>query len=225
MNQLLSLLTLFSLLFLVSHLTAYFWRSIFRGKKYSLIVFPGVVIHELSHLLACILTLAKVKEVKLFSFKGGYVRHQKPKIPIIGVPLISFFPVIGGALALIFIYKVIGFNLPQFSLSISFIRSFQSVFVVNWQNYIFWIAIYLSISIIMSITPSKKDMRNSLFALLILFVLITILIEMGVVQSLNFLNPIINVIAFSLTVGIFTMLFSGLIYLIKSGFVKVMSKL
>lgn len=43
--------------------------------------FPGVVLHELSHYVACILTGVKVFRVKFFSLRGpAYVVHARPNV-------------------------------------------------------------------------------------------------------------------------------------------------
>lgn len=46
----------------------------------SLATFPGVVVHELSHMLFCILTGTRVQSVCLFRFgnPAGYVVHSRP---------------------------------------------------------------------------------------------------------------------------------------------------
>ena len=212
MTQLTYLLITFTLLLSVSYFTAYFWRRIFKGRKYSLIVFPGIVIHELSHLIGCIITLAKVKKVKLFSMSGGYVRHKKPKIPIIGKPIISLFPIVGGTLSLIFIYRLIGLRLPTFQLSQDFFYQFKILFTDNWNNYIFWIAIYLSISIIISIIPSKKDFKNSFFGLLVIFAILTLAFEFFALKTPPFLLQAQSSIVFSLSVGVIVLIFSGLAF-------------
>ena len=215
MTPLVDLLIIFALLLSVSYFTAYFWRRIFRGRKYSVIVFPGVVIHELSHLIGCIITFAKVKKVKLFSMTGGYVRHKKSKIPIVGEPIISFFPVVGGTLSLFLIYRLVGLNLPAFEFNQYFFHELKDLFVNNWNNYIFWIAIYLSISIIISIIPSKKDFKNSFFGLLVIFTILTLILEFFSLEVSSFLSHAQNAMVFSLSAGFIVLVFSGLLFGIK----------
>ena len=45
-----------------------------------LLFFPGVILHEFSHYLACALTGVKVFDVKFFGTKEAYVKHEKPGI-------------------------------------------------------------------------------------------------------------------------------------------------
>jgi len=61
----------------------------------SLITAPGVMVHELSHYLFCLLAGVKVHKVKLFQFGklAGYVVHDEPQ-KFIQAALISFGPLI-----------------------------------------------------------------------------------------------------------------------------------
>lgn len=221
MTTIYQLLISLLVLLLISHGSAYFWRRLFSGKKYSLIVFPGVILHELSHLFACIITLAKVKKVKLFSMKGGYVLHKKPKLPLIGSPIISFFPVLGGVFFLLFIYRVSGINLPDPEVSVDFFIQVRDLFLNNWQNYIFWAVVYLSVSIIITMTPSKKDFKNSIFNLVVIFLLLIFLIELGILGALPGSTWLIGSIWFSGVVGFFALIFGASLYLIKLLLLKV----
>ena len=61
------------ILFLVSFVLNNLWRKIFLGKKYRIFLAPGVIVHELSHAVACRLTGAKIKEINFFLWDGGLV--------------------------------------------------------------------------------------------------------------------------------------------------------
>lgn len=160
----------------ISYLSSYLWRKSLPIKLYTFLVFPGVIIHEVSHIIACIFTGAKIKKVKLFSKKGGYVKHKKPKLPLIGVPLISLFPLVGGILFLQLTFYLFDFNLVTFSLNLSFFGSLEDIFIANWKSWSFWLVIYLSVSIIINVIPSKKDFRNSLSSLFVIFFITSLLI-------------------------------------------------
>lgn len=58
---------------------------------YRIILFPGILLHEMSHLLACWITNTPVVELNFWSETGGHVVHHKPKNPLIQ-PLISLAP-------------------------------------------------------------------------------------------------------------------------------------
>ena len=215
LEQLLDLITALTLLILASYGTSYFWKRILTGKRYAIIAFPGVIIHELSHLFACLITLAKVEEVKLFSLSGGFVKHKKSKLPIIGEPIISLFPVIGGTISLFIIFFLFGINLPDLRFNLNFILESRDLFLSEWRNLSFWILIYLSTSIIISIIPSKKDLKNSLSGLLIILIIIFLAVELQLINKLPMIDFVTNMIAFSFLIGFFTLVFGSLIHLIE----------
>ena len=53
---------------------------------------PGVIVHECSHILGCLITGATIKKVVFFSEKGGSVTHTSSKIPYLGDVVISTAP-------------------------------------------------------------------------------------------------------------------------------------
>jgi len=68
---------------------------------------PGLVIHELSHLVVALLFLLKIEKVVLFQCKpgeptGGYVAYRVPRNPFqeIGVFFVSVAPIVLGALVI-----------------------------------------------------------------------------------------------------------------------------
>ena len=106
---------------------------------------PGVIIHELSHHLFCIIFKAKVIDVCYYNFKdsSGYVLHHRPK-HIYQDVLISTAPFLinsflGGLLA----YPTIINKL-----------SITGLVSINWQDFL---RIIISISIGMNAIPSKGD--------------------------------------------------------------------
>ncbi len=46
--------------------------------NHALLFFPGIVIHELGHFLACVLTGTRVRSVQWVSSEGGFVVHDRP---------------------------------------------------------------------------------------------------------------------------------------------------
>jgi hypothetical protein len=51
---------------------------IFYLMKYNIVFFPGMIFHELSHLLACLIFGVKVRKVKFFGLREAYVIHERP---------------------------------------------------------------------------------------------------------------------------------------------------
>lgn len=119
----------------------------FHLKIYQIVLFPGVVIHELSHLLFCLLTGAQVHDVEFFSPTGGHVTHGRPKIPVIGVFLISLAPFLVGMTLVYFISSQLIVFDPS-NLTIKLIISKIIIF-------------YLLVAIIISMFPSGKDFKNA----------------------------------------------------------------
>ena len=116
-------------------------KSILRSIFYM----PGVVTHELSHHIFCIIVNAKVIKVCYYNFKdsSGYVRHERPKhlyqdvlIAVAPFFLNTFF---GGLVA----YPTIINKLPTLGL-----------LSLSWRDIL---RIIISISIGMQAIPSKGD--------------------------------------------------------------------
>ena len=105
---------------------------------------PGVISHEFSHHIFCIIFNAKVLEVCYYNFKNssGYVLHERPK-HLYQTILISTSP--------FFFNSILGALIsypPINRLSLSGLGS------LNWQDLLMLI---ISISIGMNAIPSKSD--------------------------------------------------------------------
>lgn len=72
---------------------------------YSLLTAPGVVIHELGHVVFCVLAGVKIHEIKLFRFgnPAGYVIHDEPR-QFVRAVLVSFGPLIVNTLVSLFCF-------------------------------------------------------------------------------------------------------------------------
>ena len=116
-------------------------KSILR----SLFYMPGVVTHELSHHIFCIIVNAKVIKVCYYNFKdsSGYVRHERPNhlYQDVLIAIAPFFlnTFLGGLVA----YPTIINKLPSFGL-----------LSLNWRDVL---TIIISISIGTQAIPSKDD--------------------------------------------------------------------
>ncbi|MEK7096672.1 MAG: M50 family metallopeptidase [Patescibacteria group bacterium] len=151
--------------FLLSH-------SIF-GYRYRLFVAPGIIIHEVAHAVACLVTGAKIKALDMFNKNGGSVEHFKPKLPIIGPILISTAPIIFGVIIIYFLSKLIGLkpvDLTGMNYSYSdglelikrIILSFNAHGIRNG------IVLYLLFSVAVTMNPSIQDLKNIFLSLLII---------------------------------------------------------
>ena len=82
-------------LIVVGYVVEWLCTKLFDGKGFHYLLAPGVIVHELSHVLGCFLVGAEVQKVNLFSEEGGSVEHGKPKLPIVGQVIISLAPIAG----------------------------------------------------------------------------------------------------------------------------------
>ena len=116
-------------------------KSILRSIFYM----PGVVAHELSHHIFCIIFNVKVKKVCYYNFKdsSGYVRHERPKhlYQDVLIAVAPFFlnTFLGGLI----VYPTIINKLPT-----------SGLLSLNWRDIL---SIIISISIGMQAIPSKGD--------------------------------------------------------------------
>ncbi len=194
----------------------------FLGLGYRLFVSPGVILHELSHALLCFLTGAKIKSISLFDKDGGSVEHESSKIPVIGPVLISIAPFAAGVVAIYFLSSWIGMkeydlNVIAFKYQdlISYFKNLVSA--INLSDYKNWIIIYLALSVAVTMTPSKQDMKNILIPALLLIFLAAIIFyfKFSFLEMVNFptdrilvlLSPILLllILAFVFSIIIFAL--------------------
>ncbi len=150
-NQLFSLLVLLISVFTFRELIL---RKISHYQiVYYLTVFPGVILHEISHLFGCLITLTKVKQIKLFSLKGGFVIHEKPRIPYLGDLIISIAPLI------------IGLAVSYYLLGLIY---FDNGILFKISSIIY---IYFLLSVVLTMIPSTSDVNNSLPAYLAILIM------------------------------------------------------
>jgi len=178
------------LVIFLSNLITRLMTSATSGMLFRLVIFPGVLVHELSHYLMCKLTGARVVEMKLFEKQqaggqtvyGGHVTHESSKLPLIGDPLISFAPVFGCLGVMAVLTWAAGdplafHNHPASTQELKFAplsnltATVQGVVYVvahlpgqiidNAGDWKFWGYLYLTISLAVALAPSKQDFANS----------------------------------------------------------------
>ncbi len=165
----------FMLLFLIiilSFLLEKIWIKILQ-KSYPYLLIPGVAIHELSHLLACYLTRAKVYRTKIISRRGGYIEHGKSKIPIIGSIIISFAPIVGGIISVFIVIFLLDFP-------VIIDKYFLNLLLILVQSWQFWLGFYLITAILITLIPSWQDLKNSFIALFFVLALFLLLEKTGI---------------------------------------------
>jgi Putative zincin peptidase len=168
---------------LLSLMLDYLWAQVLpvRGLYY-LLRFPGVVIHEFSHILGCLLTGAEIRKVVLFSEGGGSVTYTRPKIPVLGDVVISTAPFFCIPLVLTFctwifaqylgcIFPAFPFPLDSVNLLGGLVPGILGMFEANLVfrfNPWFLLYIYLTLSLMLSVAPSLQDLKNAAVGIVLL---------------------------------------------------------
>jgi hypothetical protein len=175
------------------------WRYL-NYKIIHLLYYIGALVHETSHAILCVLTMAKIKEFVIFSSQP-HVTHQKSKIPIIGEVLISFAPIAGGLLFLFLInHYILGnyFVIPNFdnwkNLLTGGEKILSQINIFEWKS---WIMILLFFNVGAMIGPSTQDLKN-VWPMLIFFFFIKspFLIQFGLMAiCLILINIVLQIIS------------------------------
>ncbi len=159
------------------------WAAVIpvRGIYY-LVRAPGIVLHECSHILGCLVTGAKIQKVVFFSEEGGLVTYTRPLLPWLGDVIISSaplfcIPLILSGLTWCFA-TYLGCTFPAFPdtiQSMDAIRQMGTVIVdlfannlVYHQNWWFLLYLYLTISLVLSVAPSPQDIRNAAIGIVLI---------------------------------------------------------
>jgi len=190
---------------------------------FSLLFFPGVLLHELSHLLAALLLRVPVKKFSLIPHttptgrvRLGYV--QTNQVDVIRDALIGTAPLIsGGAVIALISHFILG--LPGF---------FTGDFHTWWQALQqlpslpdFWIWFYLLFTISSTMLPSESD-RHAWLPIILVFVLLLILViaaGAGPWMKIHVL-PVLSTILPAVSAVIAISLLAHLVLLVPAGLLR-----
>ena len=151
--------------------------SVLGRIVFYLLVFPGVVLHEGSHFLACLLTRTKVSRFAPFSpgrsndgrFVLGYVRHERRAFPVGAI--IGLAPILLNPLGLLFVTALLTpLTLQEVahpSIEVMGKEIFARGFLTD-TPLLATIWVYLSLSFALGSVPSREDL-SSLPMLLLVF--------------------------------------------------------
>jgi hypothetical protein len=207
---------------------------------------PGVVIHEYSHALACLLTRTKIFEIKLFESEGGHVTHEK-RNPLT-MTVIAMAPLFGGIifiLLLSMLFNEIGVVFSGKFVSLepnNFLQAFfglivsagytfyENIAMLNHVTIFFFIFLYFVGSMVAVLAPSKTDLENAAVGLIILFIVAVLTVWLkplsyipGVTEYFNSATPALDIIIETLSKGIsvgFLAVFVFMIPLLVIYFIK-----
>ena len=193
-----------------------FWsRALSMRGLYYLISAPGVVVHECTHIAGCLITGAKIKKVVFFSEQGGSVTYQSPKVPLLGNVIIGTAPLFGIPLVLAGLTWLFGtyFGCTLFS-SVPSLTSLDgagallsSALLILYENLVvefngwFLLYLYLTISLVLSLSPSMQDIKNALAGLVILTLLGLLVIASGIPLLIDVLGSVMTLFATGLALG------------------------
>jgi hypothetical protein len=151
--------------------------SAMERMAFYLLVFPGVVLHESAHYLACLLTGTRVTRFAPFSpqrsgdrrLKLGYVRHERRAFPVGAI--IGLAPILLNPLGLLFVTALLTpltfQEVAKPSVGVIVEGIFASGFLTH-TPLLATIWAYLSLSFALGSVPSREDL-SSLPVLLLIF--------------------------------------------------------
>jgi hypothetical protein len=211
----------------ISVMLDYLWSQVMPLRfLYLGVRAPGVVVHECSHILGCILTGAKITKVVLLSKEGGSVTYTRPKIPVLGNVIISSAPLFCIPLVLTGLTMVfssyLGCVFPLFPVSIDSADTLHalalaiiSVFDYNLVSAFhpwFLVYLYLTLSLVLSMAPSSQDIRNAAVGLVLIAALGLVVFLSAIPLAVSILLEITTIAGMGFTLG----LVFGLIALVLS---------
>lgn len=187
--------TLF-LVLLLSRFCSRWLLELLGERLYVLVLWPGVVIHELSHLAAALLTFTKVTGISLLPKLNaggrelGSVTHESVKDPF-RLILISAFPLVGSAVVIWFLTIILLPQAPTAAPSIPAVTNWWQLmdyfkvwwrFVIDlwqafnvhaWQS---WLWLYLLICLSAHLAPSSHDLNYTATGIAVLTLLIILVV-------------------------------------------------
>jgi hypothetical protein len=147
-----------------------FGGSVMGRVGFYLLVFPGVVLHEGTHYLACLLTRTEVTRFALYSpgrrsnsghLVLGYVRHERRALPV--GALIGLAPILLNPLGLLLITALLTpltfREVAKPSTGVVVERIFASGFLTD-TPLLAAIWAYLSLSFALGSVPSREDLSS-----------------------------------------------------------------
>jgi len=197
-------------------LSAAFSFSGFNVPLFYLLILPGTVVHELSHVLACLMTGVHVRDVRLFSPQAngvvGWVTHDTADPLRRG--FIALAPFLGGSVA---IYALIRFVLPPtevdpltsqpVDLALGFKAAAATIVGIvrssNLHEPKTWFGLYLLFSLGYAVAPSRQDLHHLVAGgLMVIGLIMSVIVIDGWFQLRLMQNGLINNAAANVAVAL-----------------------
>jgi len=183
---------------------------------YLFIRLPGVVLHECSHIIGCLITGARIKNIVLFSKDGGSVTYSRPLFPIIGDVIISTAPLFLLPLALSCITWAFGTYLdcifPAFPAMIAspdvLMDLMKAIFSAFPENLItrfngwFLLYLYLTVSLVLSVAPSSQDIKNAAAGIILMIIAGVLIAGSGIPLAISVLDEFMRLLGYGFTLGL-----------------------
>lgn len=151
------------------------WRYLNFGIV-RMLYYIGAFVHETSHALLCLVTGATIREYRVFSTQP-HVTHLKPRLPLLGTPLIALAPIPGGLAFLFLVNKYLlssAVTIPHLtglaSIPHEIVAFIAQLNPIHWQS---WVIFLLFFNLGAMVGPSFQDLKN-MWPLLILLLFVNI---------------------------------------------------
>lgn len=182
-----------ALLILCAYGVRALWTHAVNQKLLAWLIAPGVVVHELSHAAACLLTGAKVHSMVLFRSDGsGEVRHGPPKLKYVGDVLIALAPLIGCSLCLWMLGVLLRSPVNLYEVSAEGVQPNQLAFLWNMAGLVWrdlglavqttslsswrtWVFLYFAMCFTLGMAPSRQDLKNGAVGILVVTLIVLVL--------------------------------------------------
>lgn len=202
---------------LISTMLDHLWAQVSPLRIfYYAIRAPGVIVHECSHILGCILTGAAITNVVFFSRDGGSVTYSKSKIPVLGDVIISSAPLFCIPLLLTGLMwcfsQFLGCTFPAFPVSIDsagtlhdLAKSIIALFTLNLVDAFhpwFLLYLYFTLSLVLSVAPSAQDLRNAAIGIVLIAFTGLLIFVSGVPLAVNLLWEVTYTIGMGFALGL-----------------------
>lgn len=201
------------ILLLLSKLISRWFLELLGDRCYAILLWPVVVVHELSHLLGALLTFTRVTGFSLWPQSMGAggrvlgsVTHEASRNPVTLI-LISAFPVLGGSFIL---WLIAWLLLPDNLLTAPTINLSGGVwailwnYLINWWRFALqflaafsmtawqsWLFLYMALAVAAHLSPSNHDLGYTAAGFTALSILTVLLVWGG--QLIN--QPVGNQLA------------------------------
>jgi hypothetical protein len=181
---------------------------------------PGVIVHECSHILGCLITGAKVKKVVFFSERGGSVTYTASKIPYLGDVVISTAPlfciplILAGCtwmfsqyLGCVFPPLPMGVDSADalFGLFIGIIGMFTRNLIVRFNPW-FLVYLYLTLTLVLSLAPSAQDMKNAAIGIGMITLVGILILSSSLPLAVTLLEGITRLVGIGFAFGLMSVL-------------------